>query len=209
MQTTMSFTKTLVPRSPSGINLIGEFDIFYPLQTVISDWYPTKVTRKPLPPPPPPEGDYDDDVNDSNPPHPAPPPPPPRPPPELPPPPPQRPAQPAPPPPLPSSPSMVPALIPSAPPPTSINGPTRLPTDAEIGIPKGPQPLLSDPNFNVGKHPGEIYVDDKKQAPPRRYDENYYSPDFSSWEEFLKIIGNYDSVKFINYLMIHSFDNFV
>lgn len=46
----MSFTKTLVPRSPSGINTIGECDIFYPLQTKIQDWYPTKPP--PLPPPP-------------------------------------------------------------------------------------------------------------------------------------------------------------
>lgn len=56
----MSYTKTLVPRSPSGINTLGECDIFYPLQTKIADWYPTK---KPIPHPPPP--------------HPPPPPPPP------------------------------------------------------------------------------------------------------------------------------------
>lgn len=48
----MSYTKTLVPRSPSGINTIGEFDIFFPLQTKIADWYPTKPPL-PLPPPPP------------------------------------------------------------------------------------------------------------------------------------------------------------
>lgn len=45
-QATMSMTKTLVPKSPSGINMIAEVDIFYPLQTQISDYFPTK------PPPP-------------------------------------------------------------------------------------------------------------------------------------------------------------
>lgn len=50
----MSFTKTLVPRSPSGINLIGECDIFYPLQNRIEDWYPTQPPLPPPPPPPPP-----------------------------------------------------------------------------------------------------------------------------------------------------------
>lgn len=48
----MSFTKTLVPRSPSGINMIGECDIFYALQTKIADWYPTKPPHPPPPPPP-------------------------------------------------------------------------------------------------------------------------------------------------------------
>lgn len=41
-----------------------------------------------------------------------------------------------------------------------------------------PGPLVSDPNFNVGKHPGEIYIDnnDKKSSkiPPRRYFSEYY-----------------------------------
>lgn len=41
----MSFTKTLVPRSPSGINMVGEVDIFYPLQTVITDFFPTKAPK--------------------------------------------------------------------------------------------------------------------------------------------------------------------
>lgn len=54
----MSFTKTLVPRYPTGINMIAECDIFYPLQNQITDWYPTK---KPAPPPPPPpEEEYED-----------------------------------------------------------------------------------------------------------------------------------------------------
>lgn len=57
----MSYTKTLVPRSPSGINMIGECDIYYPLQERISDWYPPRPPHlsqnhapPPLPPPPPP-----------------------------------------------------------------------------------------------------------------------------------------------------------
>lgn len=36
--------------------MIGEFDIFYPLQTKIADWYPP-----PPPPPPPPEEEEDED----------------------------------------------------------------------------------------------------------------------------------------------------
>lgn len=44
----MSFTKTLVPRSPSGINMVCECDIFYPLQSKFSDWFPTpKTTQSP------------------------------------------------------------------------------------------------------------------------------------------------------------------
>lgn len=54
-------------------------------------------------------------------------------------------------------------------------GPTRLPTDQEIGI--TPATIVSDPNFNVGSHPGEIYVDDTKKkaqsSPPRRYYNEY------------------------------------
>lgn len=57
----MSFTKTLVPKSPSGINMIGECDIFYPLQNKIEDWYPTK---KPIPKPPPPPAEEDDEDED-------------------------------------------------------------------------------------------------------------------------------------------------
>lgn len=47
----MSFTKSLVPRSPSGINLIAEVDIFYPLQTQITDYFPTKKPPSPSPSP--------------------------------------------------------------------------------------------------------------------------------------------------------------
>lgn len=56
----MSFTKTLVPRSPSGINMIGECDIFYALQTKIADWYPTKPPHPPPPPSPPEEEEEED-----------------------------------------------------------------------------------------------------------------------------------------------------
>lgn len=57
----MSFTKTLVPKSPSGINMIGECDIFYPLQNQIADWYPTK---SPHPPPPPPAAQEEEEEED-------------------------------------------------------------------------------------------------------------------------------------------------
>lgn len=46
--------------------------------------------------------------------------------------------------------------------------PTPLPTDQEIGITPGT--IISDPNFNIGAHPGEIYV---RKTPPRRYDTQY------------------------------------
>lgn len=55
--------------------------------------------------------------------------------------------------------------------------PTRLPSDQEIGI--TPATLISDPNFNVGAHPGEIYIDKNgkrsQKIPPRRYFNQYYS----------------------------------
>lgn len=57
----MSFTKTLVPKSPSGINMVAECDIFYPLQTMISDFYPTKPPYPPPPPPPPPDQQQQDE----------------------------------------------------------------------------------------------------------------------------------------------------
>lgn len=54
--------------------------------------------------------------------------------------------------------------------------PTRLPSDQEIGITPGT--IVFDPNFNVGSHPGEVYVDgnEKKsqKIPPRRYFNEYY-----------------------------------
>lgn len=158
----MSYTKTLVPKSPSGINMIGEYDVFYPLQTKIEDWYPTK---KPIPPkqsPPMPEendenGDDDDSSKDA----------------------------------LPNNigpivPQSFPYQRPINPPidaimeqnsqgflPTPVNqldDVSHLPSDQELGITPGT--LTSDPNFNVGSHPGEIYVDNKSSPknPPRRSD---------------------------------------
>lgn len=148
LQTTLSFTKTLVPRSPSGINLIGECDVFYPLQTQISDWYLTPPHTRPQRPPPPPPPSHQPPL----PPYPPPPPhlPPPPPPPRPPPPPP-------PPAPLPR-PVAIPINLPA-------NGPYRFPTDQQLGITAGT--LVSDPNFNVGTHPGEIYVDDRKASKQR------------------------------------------
>lgn len=55
------------------------------------------------------------------------------------------------------------------------NNGNRLPTDQEIGIQPG-STLVSDPNFNVGSHPGEVYVDNDKKSeknPPRRYFNDY------------------------------------
>lgn len=161
----MSYTKTLVPKSPSGINMIGEYDVFYPLQTKIEDWYPTK---KPLPPkqPPPEPQEYDENGDDDD-----------------------------------STKGVLPNNIgpivpqnlpyqkPINPPieaiveqnsqgflPTPVNqldDTSRLPSDQELGI--KPATLTSDPNFNVGSHPGEIYVDNKSSPkdPPRRSDTAY------------------------------------
>lgn len=47
----MSITKTLAPRYPTGINMIGEVDIFYPLQTMIADYFPTTPSPPPEPEP--------------------------------------------------------------------------------------------------------------------------------------------------------------
>lgn len=144
LQTTLSFTKTLVPRSPSGINMVGECDIFYPLQTQISDWY--LPTKKPPPPPPPPAEDYDDNAaSDMNAEPPAP--------------------NPQPPPPVPiTNDSPIPVSAPDSgqrPP----DGQFKFPTDQELGISAGT--LTNDPNFNVGKHPGEIYVNGRMPSRKR------------------------------------------
>lgn len=37
-------------------------------------------------------------------------------------------------------------------------------------IPGLPNLIVSDPNFNVGKHPGEVYVDNNTTLPRKRYD---------------------------------------
>lgn len=39
---TLQFTKTLMLTYPRGINVLAEADFYYPLQTVIADWYPKK-----------------------------------------------------------------------------------------------------------------------------------------------------------------------
>lgn len=116
--------------------MIGECDVFYPLQTKISDFY--LPTKQPPAPPPPPAEDYDDNtVAGMN----AAPPPP----------------NPQPPPPIPianDSPTPISAPDSGQRPP---DGPFKFPTDQQLGISAGT--LTNDPNFNVGKHPGEIYVD--------------------------------------------------
>lgn len=185
----MSFTKSLVPRSPSGINLIGEVDIFYPLQTQIKDWYPTK---KPIPVPIPVEDEDDDDddskqpltgnigpmvppnlVNpnqqfdgnlpDANP-----------------------------------ADTNPPDAQPGAPNPQFLPTPSnqmnfqmnRLPSDQELGITPGT--IISDPNFNVGSHPGEIYIKDKDKVgknPPRRYD-SYYNSKVNYYQDLLSQQNN-------------------
>lgn len=183
----MSFTKSLVPRSPSGINLVCEVDIFYPLQTQIKDWYPTK---KPIPVPKPVEPEDEDDDDDSK--------------------------QPL----AGNIGPMVPSNLanpnqqfngnppdanpPDANPPDAPNSqflPTpsnqmnfqmnRLPSDQELGITPGT--IISDPNFNVGSHPGEIYIKDKNRVvgknPPRRYD-SYYSSKVNYYKDLLSQQNN-------------------
>lgn len=126
--------------------MIGECDVFYPLQTQISDWYsvqkPLLPPATPLPPPP----EEDESLNEPQP----------------------RPI-----------PRPIPIqnqnVNPRPPPPFNLNGPRPfLPTDQEIGI--KPENVISDPNFNTGSHPGEIYVNDKEKSssknrkiPARRY----------------------------------------
>lgn len=160
IQTTISYTKTLIPKSPSGINMIAECDVFYPLQTQIADWY--SVEKPPLPPappqPPPPE--------------------------EF-----QSPIEP--------QPITIPNQNfnsrPPPPPPSPFNSNGDrpfLPTDQEIGI--KPETVISDPNFNTGSHPGEIYVNEKEKSgnknrklPARRYytqHSKYYGNPFSYYQ---------------------------
>lgn len=136
----MSFTKTLVPRSPSGINIIGEYDIFYALQTSVADFYPTTTTPKPVLA----SVEYEDeqqagvDGDNAN-------------------------AQ--------TNGNGASDGLNTGEMESNANGDTNL-----SDIPGLPQNVLvSDPNFNVGKHPGEIYVDMNTSLPPRRYD---YSSDY-------------------------------
>lgn len=46
-QTTMSFAKALATKFPRGVNMVAEADLFYPLPTKISDWYPKPHKAKP------------------------------------------------------------------------------------------------------------------------------------------------------------------
>lgn len=43
----MSFSKAIIGSSPRGVNLLAEVDIYYPLQSKISDWFPMK-RKKPV-----------------------------------------------------------------------------------------------------------------------------------------------------------------
>lgn len=40
----MSFAKSLVSVTPRGVNMLGEIDLFYPLQTKLDEWFPKKKT---------------------------------------------------------------------------------------------------------------------------------------------------------------------
>lgn len=86
----------------------------------------------------------------------------------------------------------------NAPPPGSVNNqqflPTRLPSDQEIGI--TPATLISDPNYNVGSHPGEIYLVDSngkrsQKIPPRRYFNQYYTSSRPSQQYYPYYSVNY------------------
>lgn len=201
-QATFSYTKTLVPRSPSGINMLGEFDVSYPLQTTISDWFPT--TKAPATPEPEYyEDDEDtadnDDVNGNsnntmiNPMIPIPPQPQPFQPqiqPQQ-----QQQYQPQ---PLPQSfiPTPLPSFVrPSVSPPFDSLSSTENPITNNF-TPKVPNSILqengvltSDPNYNAGRHPGEIYVrNDKKvaknrqqQQPQRQQQQNFANRKFTKY----------------------------
>lgn len=59
---------------------------------------------------------------------------------------------------------------------SGVPSPFTLPSDQEIGV--KPESIISDPNFNTGSHPGEIYVNGKmrKVSAQRYYSQhlNYY-----------------------------------
>lgn len=133
--------------------MIAECDVFYPLQTQISDWHLMEKSPPPVPPSPPPEEfpptSSDEPLNEPQ---------------------------------LISIPftnqnnNPRPPLPP--PPPFNINVQRPfLPTDQEIGI--KPETVISDPNYNAGSHPGEIYVTGNekmtknRQEPKRRYQNQY------------------------------------
>lgn len=176
LQATFSYTKTLVPRSPSGINMIGEFDVSYPLQTTISDWFPP--TKKPTTPEPEYYEDDEDDANNGNTniminpmiPNPSPP---------------QSQPQPQPQPqfqyqPMPQTfdiysqtPSSASIFVRPSPSSDSLSS-TENPITNNF-TPKLPNSVLepngiltSDPNYNNGRHPGEIYVRNNKKPSKKR-----------------------------------------
>lgn len=137
--------------------MIAECDVFYPLQTMISDWH--LMGKQPSPPnpptpPPPPEEELQPTSPDESPNEPQP---------------------------IPMSMPLPigdlnanprPPLPPSQPFNFNVQRPF-LPTDQEIGI--KPESVISDPNFNTGSHPGEIYVNGNEKSsknrktPARRY----------------------------------------
>lgn len=117
--------------------MIAECDVFYPLQTKISDWYSVEK------PPPPPKQEIQSSLPDV----------------------------------LPNEPQPIPMPITNQnvnsqsplppPPPFNLNVQRPfLPTDQEIGV--KPEVVVSDPNFNTGSHPGEIYVNGNEKSSKNR-----------------------------------------
>lgn len=85
-----------------------------------------------------------------------------------------------------------------------------MPSDQEIGITPGT--IISDPNFNIGSHPGEIYVDDKKgtrKIPPRRQYSEYYSSSgpYQPFRPYLSVSNNME--KYLLQLICYFFGCFV
>lgn len=152
--------------------MVGEFDVSYPLQTQISDWYPP--TKKPSTPAP---EYYDDEEGDGgngssndtaanpmiqNSPQPLPP---------------MLPLPPTPPPLIAPSPF---ASLPSAENPIMDSSAPQVP-----GSLLGPNGVLtSDPNFNSGRHPGEIYVRKDKKSNGRQSPANRKSAEYSMTENW-------------------------
>lgn len=147
----MSYTKTLVPTSPSGINTLGEYDVFYALPTKVSEWYPTTTTMKPA------IEEYEDNDDNGN-----------------------------------DGGTNTGAVnqndangganadsMTNTNDGDAANGIAMMSDDTmNLGdIPGLPNLIVSDPNFNVGKHPGEIYVDTNTTIPRRRYEyiNGYYN----------------------------------
>lgn len=64
------------------------------------------------------------------------------------------------------------------------NGQFKFPTDQQLGITPGT--IVSDPNFNVGKHPGEIYVDNGRST--RRRDPAALNGNSKNWSSFQQTV---------------------